>query len=144
MVSSRTTTSTDIAHAIEVWGVEYDKDENGADNVMQGAIKSSISTFGIPSGHTGAEKDNNLYVKLLLVDNSTILEMDFPIGDQLAEMNDYDGTQVDENGKPIWPEIHVYWPEPLPEVEPVGGSGGAFDVGVGEWGDEIVTELPLM
>ena len=143
-ISTRQTTSQTVTHAIDAWGVEYDIDDNGAENLMKGAIKASITTFGLPEGHTGRPEDNILYVRLLLVDNQTLLEMEFPIGDILKDLNSYDGTQKDENGNVIWPQVHVYWPEPLPEVEPVGGSGGAFDVGVGDWGDEIITELPLM
>lgn len=143
-ISSGKTTSGRIAHEIGAWGVKYDIDDTGAENLMKGAIKASITTFGLPSVHTGQPDDNILYVRLLLVDEETILEMEFPIGDIIKDLNNYDGTQTDENGQVIWPELHLYWPEPLPEVEPVGGSGGAFDVGVGDWGDEIVTELPLM
>ena len=98
----------------------------------------------MPAGHTGKPEENFLLVKLLLVDNETILQVEFPIGDLLADLNSYDGTKVDENGRPIWPEIHVYWPEPLPEVEPVGGGNGGFDIGVDDWGDEVVTILPML
>ena len=69
--------------------------------------------------------------------------MKFPIGDIMADLNSYDGSVVDAVGRPIWPEVHIYWPEPLPEVEPVGGSSGGLDIGVSEWGDEIVTILPM-
>jgi cell division protein FtsI/penicillin-binding protein 2 len=50
----------------------------------------------------------------------------------------------DEDGNVIWPEVHVYWPEPLPEVQSVNGGTGGFDVGVSDWGEEIVTVLPLL
>lgn len=143
-ISTRQTSSQIVTHSIDSWSVKYDIDDTGAENLMKGAIKASITTFGLPAGHTGSPEDNILYVRLLLVDNQTLLEMEFPIGDILKDLNSYDGTQTDENGNVIWPQVHVYWPEPLPEVEPVGGTGGAFDVGVGEWGDEIITTLPLM
>ena len=144
-ISSKTTTSVAITHTIEEWSLIYNKDENGAEDLMKGAIKATIPTFGLPAGHSGADTENNLFIKLLLVDNETILQLDFPIGEEIANLNSYDGTQLDEHGNVIWPELHIYWPEPLPEVEPVGGNGdGAFDVGVSDWGDEIVTILPLM
>ena len=143
-ISSKQTTGNHITHTIEKWTVEHEKDEAGNILIMKGALKATLSTFGLPAGHSGLPEDNNLFVKLLLVDNHTIVEHRFPIGDLIADLNEYDGTQLDENGNVIWPELHVYWPEPLPEVEPVGGSGGAFDVGVGDWGDEIVTVLPLL
>lgn len=143
-ISSKKTTEAHVTHTIEKWSVEYEKDEVGAEDLMKGALKSSISTFGLPFGHGGSPEENILLIRLLLVDNQTILEMEFPVGDLIADLNEYDGTQLDENGNIIWPELHIYWPEPLPEVEPVGGSGGAFDVGVDGWGDnEEKIELPL-
>lgn len=143
-ISTRTQTENLITHTMSSWDVVYEHTESGAVDMMKGAIKASLSTFGLPAGHQGNPEENNLYIKLLLVDNETILEHDFPIGDLIADLNSYDGTQLDENGKPIWPEIHVYWPEPLPEVEPVGGGKGGFDVGVSDWGDEIEMILPML
>lgn len=138
-ISSGETTEGLVTHTIESWQFVYD-----TLNTLNGAIKATLSTFGTPAGHTGLSEENNLYVRLLLVDNETLLDMNFPIGDQLATINEYDGTQFDENGKVIWPEIHVYWPEPLPDVKPVGGTTGGFDVGVSDWGKEEVVVLPLM
>lgn len=143
-ISSGKPTENYVTHTMGSWGVVYDTTESGGIDMMKGAIKVSLSTFGLPQGHTGKPEENNLYVRLLLVDNETILEQNFPIGDLIADLNQYNGTQLDENGQPIWPEIHVYWPEPLPEVEPVGGGGGGFDVGVDGWGEDVVTILPLL
>lgn len=142
-ISTRQTTEGLVTHTIESWQFVYNKDSEGREDLMNGAIKATLSTFGIPAGHTGLSEENNLYVKLLLVDNETILELNFPIGEQLASINEYDGTQLDENGKVIWPEIHVYWPEPLPEVQAVNGGTGGFDVGVSDWGEEEIVVLPL-
>lgn len=143
-ISTRTQTENLVTHTLGSWGVIYGQTPSGEVDMMNGTLKASLSTFGLPAGHTGSPKENHLYIKLLLVDNETILEHSFPIGDIIADLNSYDGTQLDENGKPIWPEIHVYWPEPLPEVEPVGGGKGGFDVGVSDWGDEIETILPML
>lgn len=142
-ISTCQPTERHITHTVGTWGLVYDSTPSGGVDLMKGAIKVSLSTFGLPAGHQGKPEENNLYIRLLLVDNETILEKDFPVGDIIANLNEYNGTKLDENGNPLWPEIHVYWPEPLPEVEPVGGGGGAFDVGVSEWGDEIVTILPM-
>ena len=143
-ISSRETTEGLVTHTIESWQFVYNKDSEGAEDLMNGAIKATLSTFGTPAGHTGLSEENNLYVKLLLVENETMIDLNFPIGEQLASINEYDGTQLDENGNVIWPEVHVYWPEPLPEVTPVNPGSGGFDVGVSDWGDEIVTVLPLL
>ena len=143
-ISTGKTTEREVTHTTDKWELIFEKDENGNENVMNGAIKTTISTFGLPSTHTGKPEDTNLYVKLLLVDNETILTMNFPLGEILANLNSIDGSNVDKNGKAIWPEVHVYWPEPLPEVRPVGSGDGGFNVGVGDWGDEVVTVLPVL
>lgn len=143
-ISTCKPTERHITHTVGTWGIVYDQTPGGGVDMMKGAIKVSLSTFGLPAGHTGAPEDNNLYIRLLLVDNETILEKNFPIGDLIADLNNYDGTQLDEKGAPIWPELHVTWPEPLPEVEAVGSGSGAFDVGVSDWGEEITTILPMM
>lgn len=142
-ISTKKTTSSQVTHTINSWNLIYDKDDNGYENLMKGVLKASISTFGLPDGHSGNPEDTNLLVELLLVDNVTTVLMKFPIGDIMADLNSYDGSVVDAVGRPIWPEVHIYWPEPLPEVEPVGGSSGGLDIGVSEWGDEIVTILPM-
>ena len=143
-ISSRATTENLITHTMENWDIVYHTYPDGSIEYMKGSIKMHLSTFGLPAGHQGKPDENYMSIKLLLVDNETILEHDFPIGDLIADLNSYDGTQLDENGQPIWPEIHVYWPEPLPEVEPVGGGKGGFDVGLDDWGDEIETILPML
>ena len=146
-ISSRETTDGLVTHTIESWKFVYNKiiqDGKEVEDFANGAIKATLSTFGTPAGHTGLSEENNLYVKLLLVDNETMLDLNFPIGEQLASINEYDGTQFDEDGNVIWPEVHVYWPEPLPEVQSVNGGTGGFDVGVSDWGEEIVTVLPLL
>ena len=143
-IATRQPTERRVTHTMGSWGIVYGQTSSGAINMMKGAIKVSLSTFGLPAGHTGNPDDNNLYIRLLLVDNATILEKNFPIGDLLAGLNEYDGSLLDEDGVPIWPEVHVYWPEPLPEVEAVGAGSGGFDVNVDDWGEEITTILPLM
>ena len=143
-IASGQNTEGRVTHTLETWKFINEKDENGDIMIMSGALNASLSTFGLPAGHTGNPDDTFMHVKLLLVDNTTLLEQRFSIGEIIKDLNSYDGTQFDADGNVIWPELHVYWPEPLPEVEPVGGADGAFDVGVGDWGDEIVTELPLL
>ena len=141
-ISTKQTTSNTVTHTINNWQLINEVDENGVPDLMNGCIKVSLSTFGLPAGHTGMPEETNLFVKLLLVDNETILQENFPLGDILADLNKYDGDYTNADGK-IWPELHINWPEPLPIVKPVGGGDSAFDVGVSDWGDEIVTILPM-
>lgn len=141
-ISTKTTTENKVTHTISNWSLIFEKNEDGTEDKNRGALKATITTFGVPSTHTGAENDNTLFAKLLLIDNETIVEHSFPVGHLLADLNTYDGTQRDANGNIKWPQIHIQWPEPLPPVESLGGDDG-FNVGVGDWGDEIVTILPI-
>ena len=141
-IATKQPTENTVTHTINSWQLINDVDENGVPDLMNGCIKVSLSTFGLPSINAISEGEPNLYVKLLLVDNETILEENFPLGEILADLNKYDGSYTDANGK-IWPELYINWPEPLPIVKPVGGGDSAFDVGVSDWGDEIVTILPM-
>lgn len=142
-ISSGNTTDGHIGHTIESWHLFSQEQDTENPDIRNGVIKASLSTFGVPAGHSGKPGENRFHLRLLLADNETILQEDFYVGDQLADINSYDGSRLDGNGDPVWPEIHIYWPEPLPSVNEEVGSDGAFDVGVGGWDDEIVTVLPL-
>lgn len=142
-ISSKKTTPNQIAHTVEDWVLIFDEDENGVKSDNTGVIKTSITTFGLPDGHNGYAAENEFYVQLRLADKEgTVMEHTFHVGELIKDMNSYDGTHKDKDGNPVWPELHVNWPEPLPEIEI--GSDGGFDIGVGGWGDEIVTEIPLL
>ncbi len=143
-ISTRETTPNKVTHTVNSWQVIYDTDEKGNFDLMNGMLKTTISTFGLPAGHTGTPEETRLFVKLLLVDQETILTHYFPLGEILADLNSWDGSQVDENGKAKWPSVYLEWPEKLPIVKPVGSGDSAFDVGVSDWGDEIITILPMM
>lgn len=140
-ISTKATTDREVTHTISDWRVIFEKNEDGTDDKTRGALKATITTFGVPSTHTGAEDDNIFLARILLTDEKTIVENSFPIGHLLADLNSYDGTQKDEYGNIKWPQIHIQWPEPLPVVNPLGGDG--FNIGVGDWGDEIITILPI-
>ena len=132
---SRETTSGKVTHTIEEWDVnEFPHD------IVSGHLESKLCTFGIPSGHKGNPEENVLSLHLLLVDNKTVLDYEYPIGDILAMFNELDG--LDGQIQNVLVELAV--PERLPDVEPVGGVGGGFDVAVDDWGDEIVTEFPFI
>ena len=139
-ISTRETTSTKVTHTINSWGISTETKPDGTRDITKGWIKVTVSTFGLPAGHTGKPEETNLFVKIKLADNVTEFSHDFPIGDVLADLNSYDGTLLGRNGY-VWPQLHLYWPEPLPRLE-VSGDG-AFNVGVSDWGDEIVTILPM-
>ena len=73
------------------------------------------------------------------MDNKTTLTYDYYIGDILAQFNDMDGS----DGQIQKVIVDLELPERLPDVQPMGGSGGGFNADVDDWGDEITTEIPI-
>lgn len=134
ILSTRETTSGKVSHTIDEWDVqEY------PENIVVGDLVATLSTFGIPAGHSGVPEENVFSIHLLLVDNQTVIDYDFKIGDLLTRFNEMNGM----DGEIQKVVVNLTIPERLPDVAPVGGSGGGFDVIFDNWGDEIVTEIPI-
>ena len=134
ILSTRETTSAKVSHTIDEWDVDRDSLD-----ITIGDLVAKLSTFGIPSGHNGTPKENVLSIHLLLVDNQTVIDYDFYIGDILTQFNEMDG----KDGQLQNVVVKLNIPERLPDVAPVGGTGGGFDVSFDNWGDEIVTDIPI-
>ena len=134
ILSSGENTEGKASHAIEQWDVnEFDYD------ITKGYLVSKLCTLGIPSGHNGTPEENVFSIHLLLVDNSTVIDYDFNVGDILSKFNELDGA--DGQIQKVVVDLRI--PEKLPDVEPVGGKDGGFDIYVDNWGDEIITEIPI-
>ena len=133
-LASGANTTGIVAHTIDNW----EATEN-PDDITQGTATATLSTFGIPSGHNGTPEENKLTVSFLLVDNKTVVDHVFNIGDILAQFNEMDGS----DGEIQKVVVNLELPENLPDVQPVDGSDGGFNVNVDNWGDEIVTEFPI-
>ena len=124
--------TSEVAHTLDTWSVVAEPNDPAS-----GYITSIVSTFGLPEGHSGDPKENKFSISLLLVDNKTVLTYDYYIGDLLTALNEL--SDIEE--KIV---INLEIPERLPDVLPVGGSGGGFSADVDDWGDEITTEIPIM
>ena len=133
-LASGDNTSGIVAHTIDTW----EATENPQD-ITQGTVTATLSTFGIPSGHEGSPEENKLTISFLLVDNNTIVDHVFNIGDILTQFNEMDGS----DGEIQKVVVNLELPERLPDVRPVDGSDGGFDVNVDNWGDEITTIIPI-
>lgn len=105
-----------------------------------GHIDGIITTLGLPDGQMpSAARDSTLNVSTLLVDNSTVADYVFSIGDkiQLLEPNPgYRGLYRVVFGS-MWDPAII-----LPDVSP-GSGGGGFVAGVQDWGDEVEADLIL-
>ena len=134
LLSTGETSANQVTHTMEDWKVITEENDPAS-----GDIITTLSTFGIPEGHGGKAEENKFTISLLLVDNETVVTYDYYIGDILAQFKDMDGL----DGKIQKVVVDLELPERLPDVQPMGGSGGGFDADVDDWGDEIVTNIPI-
>lgn len=133
-LSNGAPTANQVAHTMDTWSVSTLPNDPAS-----GYIKTVLSTFGLPEGHGGTADENKFQLSLLLVDNETILTYEYHIGDILAAFNEMDGL----DGEIQKVVVNLELPERLPDVMPMGGSGGGFDADVEDWGDEIETIIPI-
>ena len=114
--------NTKATHLLESWELETDSTDPTI-----GYIKAKLMCFGLPGNHTAKANENKFDLNLLLVDNKTQVNYQFNVGDLFVK-----GTDPKELELFLSLEID----EPLPDVEPTGGSAGGFDATVEEWGEE--------
>ena len=89
--------------------------------------------FGLPDNHKATPQENTLNLSLLLVDNKTILDYTFHVGDQFVE----------DQEEHLTLHLEIDLGKPLPDVKPEGGQGGGFDATVDDWGEEIEHDVEL-
>lgn len=79
-----------------------------------------------------ANRSHTLTLKILLVDNKTVVEQTF---------NVFARNETDEDGTlTFYIEIVT---DRLPDVKPEGDPDSGFDATVDEWGDPIDSEVPM-
>ncbi len=124
-----------VTHLMEEWTMKRD-----AADPTRGVIETSFTSFGLPSGHQLTAEENLLTLSMLLVDNKTVKEFSFSVGDKF--ISNSNGDNLDVEGEV---ELHLYvelHPDiTLPDVKPEGGSSGGFDATVDDWGDEEEYEV---
>lgn len=128
-----------VTHLLETWSTETSssgRDAKEGEETATGYIVSDITCFGLPSGHGGEAEENVLHLKLLLVDNKTIVNGTFNVGNRIR--------QYMTDGDPLHLYMELTLPEKLPDVEPAtNGSQSGFDADVDDWGDEINSDVGL-
>ncbi len=129
---------TDIEKATQVlryWSLNMD------DNLSHvGHVDGLITTFGLPEGETPSTlRDSTLNVSALLVDNKTVADYVFNVGDKIEELKPNPGYRKLYRlvfGSKDNPEIV------FPDVIPVE-AGGGFTANVTDWEEEIEAEIPI-
>lgn len=104
-----------------------------------GHIDGKITTFGYPRGELPSPlRDPTLNVSTLLVDNSTVENYVFEVGDKITSEEPPMGYRYLYRlifGSVEQPEIHP------PDVSP--GDAGGFDATVEDWEEGELVEIPM-
>ena len=124
-----------VTHLMEEWTMKRD----AADPTM-GVIEASFTSFGLPSGHQSTAEENMLTLSMLLVDNKTVMEFSFSVGDKFTSNQNGDNVE-EEDGVQLHLYLELSPNITLPDVQPEGGSSGGFDATVDDWGDEEEFEV---
>lgn len=123
-------TENQVTQLMESWEKHVD-----ASDPTRGYIRSTITCFGLPHGHRGTAEENAFDLSILLVDNKTVLDFPFLVGDKFERDMEAEVTL----GLNLNVELEI--DDPLPDVQPEGGSGSAFDAKVDDWGEEENFEI---
>ena len=142
-LTSMQPTKDKVTYLMEEWTMKRDE----ADPTM-GVIETTFACFGLPDGHHSAAEENMLSISLLLVDNKTIQDFSFNVGDQFRVIDlSSKNTSLEsrQQGAEVRLELMVDFDTEitLPDVQPEGGSSGGFDAEVEDWGDEEEYELNI-
>lgn len=116
------------------WTLTYDDRPLGI-----GHLDGIITTFGLPDGEQpSAARDSTLNVSALLVDNATVANYSFNVGDKMQVFEPNPGYRN------LYRLVFGSAEEPIitfPDVRPEGGGG--FTAGVEDWEEEIEVEMRL-
>ncbi len=131
-----TTNNENAIQIINQWSLTMD------DNVNRvGHIDGVITTFGLPNGESPTEKrDSSLNVSALLIDNSTVADYVFDVGDKIKELPPNPGYRK------LYRLVFGTKEEPiiiLPDVQPPGGKTSGMEATVDDWEDGETVEIPM-
>ena len=121
-----------VTQLLEYWSMTVDPDDP-----TLGYITAQITSMGLPYGHTAQPEDNEFNISILLVDNETIVDIPFSVGDKFQKVYDDAGNYNLELFVELWAE------DPLPDVKPTGDEEGGFDAIVDEWGEEENIDIAM-
>lgn len=130
--SQARTTDSQVTQLIEQWQLTADKNDP-----TQGYITAKITTMGLPYGHAEKPDDNEFNLSLLLVDNETIIDVPFKVGDKLRKIQNDEGEYI------LAFELELTLDDVLPDVKPSGSGEGGFKVTVDDWGEEQNVDINM-
>ena len=98
-------------------------------SLSEGTLEGTINTFG-----SELPTSPDITLKALLIDGKTVNEQD---------LTDVKVTEKSDDAGNATLYIEASTPNPFPDVKPEDGKDSGFGADVEEWGDEIVTEIPV-
>lgn len=125
-------TESQVTQLLESWSMTQN-----ADDPTQGYITAKITSMGLPYGHQSLADENEFTLSVLLVDNKTVVDIPFVVGDKLRKRYNEAGEYTYEIDLELWAE------QILPDVKPEGSNDGGFDATVDDWGEEHNVDLNL-
>ena len=106
-----------------------------------GHIDGIITTFGLPNGESPtALRDSTLNVSALLIDNATIADYVFDVGDKIQELPPNQGYRN------LYRLIIGNKDDPavtFPDVKPEGSKASGIDATVDDWEEGETVEIPM-
>lgn len=125
-------TGNHVTQLLESWTMTQNPDDP-----TQGYITAEITSMGLPYGHTSKAEENEFILSMLLVDNETIIDIPFKVGNKFQKVYDESGKYTFELYVELWVE------DPLPDVKPADSGGGGFNATVDDWGDEQNVDIVM-
>jgi hypothetical protein len=134
---TKNTTSDELATQImSQWKLTIDEPEKRV-----GHVDGIITTFGLPNGEIPTpQRDSTLNVSALLIDNTTVANYKFEVGDKIQILKPNPGYRN------LYRLIFGSVEEPAivpPDVPPEGGSSSGMEATVSDWEDGEIIDVPL-
>ena len=135
-LTQNTTASEEAIQIIREWKLTMDDSSRRV-----GHVDGIITTFGLPNGETpSAQRDSALNVSALLIDDATVAEYVFDVGDKIKKLEPNPGYRN------LYRLIFGSAEEPaisLPDVVPPGGKSSGMEATVDDWEDGETVEIPM-
>lgn len=135
-LTQATTGNDEAIQIINQWTLTMDDEPNRV-----GHIDGIITTFGLPNGEVPtALRDSTLNVSALLVDNSTVADYTFDVGDKIKVLEPNQGYRN------LYRLIFGSVEEPAiipPDVVPPGTESSGMEATVSDWEDGETIEIPM-
>lgn len=131
-----TTNNETAIQIIDQWKLTMDDEANRI-----GHIDGVITTFGLPNGEMPtALRDSTLNVSALLIDNATVADYTFDVGDKIQVLPPNEGYRH------LYRLVFGTKEDPiivLPNVQPEGGKASGMDATVDDWEEGETVEIPM-